>query len=42
VVALDRYAHGRSVRDGLLLGFAAVDEREIARGVTGLARVLER
>ena len=40
VVALDRYAHGRSVRDGLLLGFAAVDEREIARGVTELARIL--
>jgi len=28
------------MRDGLLLGFAAVDEREIARGVTELARIV--
>jgi GntR family transcriptional regulator/MocR family aminotransferase len=41
VNSLSRYARGRAGRDGLLLGFAAVDEREIRRGVRELAGVLE-
>jgi len=41
VVPLGRYAYGRSRRDGIVLGFAAVDAREIRRGVEQLARALE-
>ena len=41
VVPLSRYGYGRSPRNGLVLGFAAVDARELRRGVEGLARVLE-
>jgi GntR family transcriptional regulator / MocR family aminotransferase len=40
VVPLSRYASGRSRREGLILGFAAVDPRELRRGVQELARVL--
>jgi len=40
VVPLSRYASGRSRREGLILGFAAVDPRELRRGVEQLARVL--
>jgi GntR family transcriptional regulator / MocR family aminotransferase len=40
VVPLSRYASGRSRREGLMLGFAAVDPRELRRGVEELARVL--
>jgi GntR family transcriptional regulator/MocR family aminotransferase len=41
VVPLGRYAWGRARRDGLVLGFAAVDGHEIRRGVEQLARALE-
>jgi GntR family transcriptional regulator / MocR family aminotransferase len=41
VVPLSRYAYGRSRRDGLMLGFAAVDARELRRGVEQLASALE-
>lgn len=41
VVPLSRYGYGRSPRNGLVLGFAAVDGRELKRGVEGLARALE-
>jgi len=41
VVPLSRYAYSRSKRDGIVLGFAAVDAREIRRGVEQLARALE-
>jgi GntR family transcriptional regulator / MocR family aminotransferase len=41
VVPLDVYASGRSRRQGLILGFAAVDPRELRRGVEELARVLK-
>jgi len=41
VVPLSRYASGRSPRNGLVLGFAAVDARELRRGVDELAKVLE-
>ncbi len=37
---LDRYAINRKDLRGLILGFAAFDEREIRRGVTELARAL--
>jgi len=40
VVPLRRYASGRSRREGLILGFAAVDPRELRRGVEELAGVL--
>src|SRR5215510_10617189 len=40
VVPLSRYASGRTRREGLILGFAAVDPRELRRGVEELARVL--
>jgi GntR family transcriptional regulator / MocR family aminotransferase len=40
VVPLSRYASGESRREGLILGFAAVDPRELRRGVEELARVL--
>jgi len=41
VVPLSRYGSGRSPRNGLVLGFAAVDKRELRRGVEELARALE-
>ncbi len=41
VIPLSRYASRRSGRQGLLLGFAAVDTRELRRGVEELARALE-
>lgn len=41
VVPLSGYSWGRSPRNGLMLGFAAFDEREIRVGVETLARVLE-
>lgn len=40
LIPLDRYARGRVAREGLMLGFAAVEEREIERGVAVLARIL--
>jgi GntR family transcriptional regulator/MocR family aminotransferase len=39
VVPLDVYASGRSRPEGVVLGFAAVDPRELRRGVEELARV---
>jgi len=41
VVPLSRYTRGRSAREGLELGFAAVEAREIRRGVRELAIALE-
>jgi DNA-binding transcriptional MocR family regulator len=41
VIPLSRYTGGRTNREGLQLGFAAVDPREIQRGVEGLALALE-
>ena len=41
VLPLSRYAYGRSKGNGLVLGFAAVDARELRRGVEQLARALE-
>jgi GntR family transcriptional regulator / MocR family aminotransferase len=41
VVPLSRYAYGRTERNGLVLGFAAVDTKELRRGVEDLARALE-
>jgi GntR family transcriptional regulator/MocR family aminotransferase len=41
VVPLGRYSYGRTRREGLMLGFAAVDAGEIRRGVEQLARALE-
>ncbi|MEO7354836.1 MAG: PLP-dependent aminotransferase family protein [Gemmatimonadales bacterium] len=40
VTSLSRFARGALPREGIQLGFAAVDVPEIRRGVTGLARVL--
>jgi GntR family transcriptional regulator/MocR family aminotransferase len=40
VISLRRYAHGRIRREGLVLGFAAVDARELKRGVDELAQAL--
>ena len=42
VVPLSRYSSRPLVRDGLLLGFAAVDAVEIGRGVKELAAILKR
>jgi GntR family transcriptional regulator / MocR family aminotransferase len=42
VLPLRRFYLGAMPRDGLQLGFAAVNEREIRRGVNELARVLGR
>jgi GntR family transcriptional regulator/MocR family aminotransferase len=42
VIPLNRYFSRRSGRHGLLLGFAAVDARELRRGVEQLARALEQ
>ena len=41
VTPLGRYSRGRLARDGLQLGFAAVQPEEIARGVGELAIALE-
>jgi GntR family transcriptional regulator/MocR family aminotransferase len=41
VVPLSRYAYGRIRRNGLVLGFAAVDGKELRRGVEELAKALE-
>lgn len=40
VVPLSRYGSGRSPKNGLVLGFAAVDGGELRRGVEVLARIL--
>ena len=42
VVPLDVYASGRSRREGLVLGFAAVDPRELRRGVDELGKIFAR
>jgi len=42
VTPLGRYYRGRPAREGLQLGFAAVDPREIRRGARELALALER
>ena len=41
VIPLSRYTRGRTNREGLQMGFAAVDPREIQRGVEELAVTLE-
>jgi GntR family transcriptional regulator/MocR family aminotransferase len=41
VIPLSRYTRGNVTREGLQLGFAAVDTREIRRGVQELAAALE-
>jgi GntR family transcriptional regulator/MocR family aminotransferase len=41
VIPLSRYNRGRVAREGLQMGFAAVDAREIRRGVQDLAVALE-
>jgi GntR family transcriptional regulator / MocR family aminotransferase len=41
VIPISRYTSRRFARQGLLLGFAAVDARELRRGVDELARALE-
>jgi GntR family transcriptional regulator/MocR family aminotransferase len=41
VFPLSRYSRGRIAREGLQLGFAAVEAREIRRGVQELAIALE-
>jgi GntR family transcriptional regulator/MocR family aminotransferase len=41
VIPMDQFSLRSSLPEGLLLGFAAVDEPEIIRGVEKLARVLE-
>ena len=41
VTPLSRYSHGRMAREGLQLGFAAMDPKEIQRGVRELAIALE-
>jgi GntR family transcriptional regulator/MocR family aminotransferase len=41
VFPLSRYSHGRIAREGLQLGFAAIDRREIRRGVQELAAALK-
>ncbi len=40
VIPLQRYAFGRTREDGIVLGFAAVEPRELRRGVEELASVL--
>ena len=42
VVPLSRYASGRPRREGLILGFAAVDPKELRRGVDELAKILQQ
>jgi GntR family transcriptional regulator / MocR family aminotransferase len=41
VFPLSRYAYGRTKPNGLVLGFAAVDAKELRRGVEELAKALE-
>jgi GntR family transcriptional regulator/MocR family aminotransferase len=41
ILPLSRYSRGRAAREGVQLGFAAVDAAEIRRGVRELAAVLE-
>jgi GntR family transcriptional regulator/MocR family aminotransferase len=41
VIPLSRYTRGRIMREGLQLGFAAMDSRELQRGVEQLALALE-
>jgi hypothetical protein len=41
VIPISRYSTRRFPRQGLLLGFAAVDARELRRGVGELERALE-
>ncbi len=41
VTPIDRYSHGRAAPGGLQLGFAALDVKEIRRGVRELAITLE-
>ena len=41
-LGLDRFALRRSAAQGLLLGFAAFDERQIRRGIVTLASALEK
>lgn len=41
VTPVNRYRQGKAAREGLQLGFAAVDHREIRRGVRELAVALE-
>jgi GntR family transcriptional regulator/MocR family aminotransferase len=41
LLALSRYCRGRGEREGLKLGFAAIEPAEIRRGVRELASVLE-
>jgi len=41
VFPLSRYTRGTLAREGLQLGFAAVDAREIRRGVEDLATALQ-
>jgi GntR family transcriptional regulator/MocR family aminotransferase len=40
VIPLSRYAFGRARGNGIVLGFAAVEPKELRRGVEDLARVL--
>ena len=42
VTPLGAFWRGRVAREGLLLGFAAVDVREIRRGVVELAAALDK
>jgi GntR family transcriptional regulator/MocR family aminotransferase len=42
VIPLSRYTKQRYRREGLILGFASVDTKELRRGIEQLARVLER
>ena len=42
ITPLGRYGRGKFARNGVQLGFAAVDSREIRRGVRELAIALEK
>ena len=42
VTPLGRYSHGRMAREGLQLGFAAMDAKEVRRGARELGIALER
>jgi GntR family transcriptional regulator/MocR family aminotransferase len=42
VVPISRYCHAASTAEGLQIGFAAVEEKEIRAGVIKLARIFER
>jgi GntR family transcriptional regulator/MocR family aminotransferase len=41
VIPLKRYSFGRAPANGIVLGFAAVEPRELKRGVEELARILQ-